>query len=65
LCYTPGPHTFRIVLLASFLLLFYASAADAQVIHACAKNKGGAMRVVDDPAECTVREAAVSWVANN
>ena len=33
-----------------------------QIIDACVKNKGGSMRMVADPAECTARETAFSWV---
>jgi hypothetical protein len=34
-----------------------------QIINACVKNKGGAMRMVDDPAECTARETPITLLS--
>jgi hypothetical protein len=33
-----------------------------QIINACVKNKGGALRIVADPEDCTPRETPISWV---
>lgn len=42
-------------------LAFIVSSASAQVIHACAKDKSGTMRLVTDPADCNSRETLISW----
>ena len=31
-----------------------------QIINACMKNKGGALRIVADPADCTARETPIT-----
>jgi hypothetical protein len=60
----------RVGLLAAALLLLlagsvaYASIPDSQgVIHACRKNNGGALRVIDTDARqtCTSNETALDW----
>jgi hypothetical protein len=33
-----------------------------QVINGCVKNKGGTLRIVADPADCTSRETPISWL---
>lgn len=34
-----------------------------QIINACVKNKGGAMRMVADPADCTARETPITLLS--
>lgn len=34
---------------------------DPNVIHGCAADRTGALRIVSDPTECTIRETPVSW----
>jgi len=38
-----------------------AQVGDDGVIHACTDTKGGDLRVVDTPDDCTKKEVAVSW----
>jgi hypothetical protein len=50
----------RRLILAALVLLF-GTAASAQVINGCVKNKNGALRIVADPTDCTSRETPISW----
>jgi hypothetical protein len=49
-----------IVIAATFLAATLVSDASAQTINGCVKNKGGTLRIVADPAECTSRETPIS-----
>ena len=49
-----------IVIAAVFLAATLSSGASAQTINACVKNKGGALRIVADPVDCTSRETPIS-----
>jgi hypothetical protein len=53
-----------IVIAATFLAATLVSDASAQTINACVKNKGGAMRMVDDPADCTSRETPITLLSS-
>jgi hypothetical protein len=48
-------------LVVCFLLIVLSASANAQTINACAKNRGGALRIVTDPADCSSRETPLSW----
>ena len=41
--------------------LALAVGTDSEGLVACARNKDGRMRLVDDPSDCRRRETAVSW----
>jgi hypothetical protein len=47
--------------LAMLLFLFLTTAASAQTINGCVKDKNGALRIVSDPTSCTSRETPISW----
>lgn len=42
-------------------VLLLTTTASAQVINGCVKDSNGLLRIVADPAECTVRETPISW----
>ena len=46
---------------AAFLVAAFSSVASTQTINGCVKDKNGALRIVEDPADCTSRETPISW----
>jgi hypothetical protein len=54
-------HFITFVILGVFTFLAFPGLCDADVINACKNNRNGALRVVDDVADCRTSETQLSW----
>ena len=54
-------HFITFVILGVFTFLAFPGLCDADVINACKNNRNGALRVVDDVADCRTSETPLSW----
>ncbi len=61
----PGWLTVAVAALVSAVLagggVAVASHDDPDTLHACVRDRGGFMRLVEEPADCRRRETSVSW----